>query len=130
VRAPAKLALALEIAAVYVRVRLWTLSEGDIRRVLAKARAAPDAAPAARDPALARRLGRAVHRVLVFPPRRSRCLLQSLVLTRLLARRGIASAFVIGVAPGAEFLGHAWVESDGVPLLPTREGTYRRLVRL
>jgi hypothetical protein len=64
-------------------------------------------------------------------PADARCLAQSLVLTRLLAARGIASTFVIGIAePGEAFGAHAWVERDGVALLPVGGSAERRLVEL
>jgi hypothetical protein len=76
------------------------------------------------------RLGRAVARTLRLLPTDSRCLMQSLVLSALLARRGIPSQLVIGVTSGTEFGAHAWVESGGIPLLPSREHLYERLVEL
>ena len=79
------------------------------------------------------RLGRAVTRTLRLVPADSRCLMRSLVLTGLLARRGIDSSLVIGVRPEGEFGAHAWVEHDGRPLLPSGatpdgEATFERLV--
>jgi hypothetical protein len=75
------------------------------------------------------RLGRAVSRTLAPVPD-ARCLLRSLVLVDLLARRGIAVSFVLGVRSGPDFEAHAWVEKGGVPLLPPYEGEYERLVDL
>jgi hypothetical protein len=69
-------------------------------------------------------------RVLERLPSDSRCLTRSLVVTRVLARRGIGASLVIGVAPAPNFAAHAWVELDGVPLLPALESTYSRLVEL
>lgn len=65
------------------------------------------------------RLGRAVERTLRALPVDSRCLVTALVLTRVLARRGIDSTFVLGVRSTPSFGAHAWVERNGVPLLPT-----------
>jgi hypothetical protein len=76
------------------------------------------------------RLGRAVTRVLGPLPADSRCLMTSLVLCRLLARRGAAASLVIGVRGGSSFGAHAWVELDGHPLLPPNEGEFERLVTL
>jgi hypothetical protein len=56
--------------------------------------------------------------------------MQSLVLTRLLASRGVDSTLVIGVAVDPEFAAHAWVETEDIPLLPTNGSVYARLVRL
>jgi hypothetical protein len=45
---------------------------------------------------------------------RFKCLVRSLTLSRVLARRGVASAVQIGVRPGArELRAHAWVEWNG-----------------
>jgi hypothetical protein len=79
---------------------------------------------------LGARLGRITTRSLALLPTDSRCLVRSVVLMSLLARRGIATALVIGVKPGTEFEAHAWVERDGWPLLPAGAGTYSRLVEL
>jgi hypothetical protein len=79
---------------------------------------------------LGTRLGQAVGRTLRLLPTDDRCLLQSLVLTRLLADRGIDSLLVVGVLVEPEFAAHAWVESDDVPLLPTSPSAYARLIRM
>jgi Transglutaminase-like superfamily len=75
------------------------------------------------------RLGRAVSRTLGWLPVDSRCLVTSLVLTNMLARRGVESVVVIGVDVDPVFSAHAWVESGGAPLLsPLDDGS--RLVVL
>ena len=76
------------------------------------------------------RLGSVVGRVLGPLPVESRCLMRSLVLTQLLARRDIPSRLVIGVRPGAAFGAHAWVELDGTPVLPPGGDEFSRLVDL
>lgn len=78
----------------------------------------------------AARLGKVVLRTLALLPTDTRCLVRSLVLTGLLARRGISSKIVIGVAPGAKFRAHAWVEHAGYPVLPSGAGEYERLLEL
>jgi hypothetical protein len=78
----------------------------------------------------ARRLGWIVARTLKLMPGDTRCLARSLVLTRLLARRGIASKLVIGARAAPEFLAHAWVECDGQPVLSPGDGSLGRLVEL
>jgi len=78
----------------------------------------------------ARRLGNAVSRTLALMPGDTRCLARSLVLTQLLARRGIASTLVIGTRTAPGFLAHAWVEHAGEPVLPTGGGAFARLVEL
>jgi len=120
--------LGLEIAATYLQVRA-AMRRRDFRAVVAELRAAD--APAPRDAELAApRLAAAVRRTLASAPRRSRCLVQSLVLTRLLARRGIESSLVIAVSPGRRFAAHAWVESAGIELLPSADLPFMTLVRL
>jgi hypothetical protein len=121
--APAKARLALEVVASYPRV-WWLLRRRGLRHTLAAVRrapaggAGPQLAPeAARGAGL--RLGRAVTRTLAFLPTDSRCLMRSLVLVSLLARRGIECRLVIGVRPGQELRAHAWVEHEGRALLPT-----------
>jgi hypothetical protein len=78
----------------------------------------------------AARLGRAVSRTLTPLPTDASCLVQSVVLSTLLARRATPSAVVIGVRPGQAFGAHAWVEVDGQPLLPTHAPEYERLTAL
>lgn len=123
-----KIALGLEIAAAYLRIRglLWRT---DLPRTLAALRRAQRTG-SADDVAEGARLGRAVQRTLRLVPFDSRCLLRSLVLVSLLARRGIPSSLVIGVAVEPRFAAHAWVEAEEVPLLPTNGGSYERLTRL
>ena len=126
-----KLGLALEIVRAYARARalLWST---DLQTAVAALRAgAPDAVG---NPAYARRaglrLGSVTARVLGPLPFDSRCLLRSLVLIGLLARRGIDSVLVIAVASEPEFRAHAWVESDGVPLLEPAGPPFSRIVEL
>ncbi|HEV3321193.1 MAG TPA: lasso peptide biosynthesis B2 protein [Solirubrobacteraceae bacterium] len=78
----------------------------------------------------AHRLGRAVGRTLRLLPGDTRCLARSLVLTRLLARRGIPAKLVIGARADPDFLAHAWVECAGHAVLPAGDGSYGRLVEL
>lgn len=119
--------LVVEIVRTYVRIRR-RLRYSDFQSVVRELHAAEGAeGTAASDPD---RLGRAVTRTLKLLPTDSRCLMQSLVLTDLLTRRGIRSSLVIGVAPAPQFAAHAWVETAGRPLLPSREPLYHRLVEL
>ena len=120
-----------EIVAAYSRAR-WLLWRTDLPTTLAALRAGGSAKAA--DPAEARRagvrLGRAVGMTLRHLPFDSRCLMRSLVLTRLLATRGIDSSLVIAVASDSEFVAHAWVEREGVPLLEPAEDRFSRIVEL
>jgi hypothetical protein len=116
----ARLALTWEIVSAY-GVAHWSLRRRGLRDALARLRAqdaSDGGTEAAHALAVGRRLGRAVRRTLGVLPADSRCLMSSLVLTRLLARRGIDSQLVISVRPGERFAAHAWLEHDGAPLLP------------
>jgi hypothetical protein len=127
--AATKAALALEVLVAYARARWW-LRRGGLRETVSALRSArPRPRP---EDALAsgRRLARVVRRTLAPLPSDTRCLAQSLTLTRMLAARGIESRLVIGVRPGERFAAHAWVEYDGVALLPAGEGGFEELVTL
>jgi hypothetical protein len=125
--------LATEVLAVYVRVRWLVLRRGEVPAVPALRRGLREHVAA--EPVGVRvrsglRLGRAVMRVLRLLPADSRCLMRSLVLTGMLARRGVYAKVVIGVRAEPSFEAHAWVEVDGQPVLPTDESIYRRLVEI
>lgn len=122
-----KVSLIAEIVDAYVRVR-WLLRRREFPEVLRLIR---DVEPMRRSDGVGdERLARGVRRTLRLLPGDSRCLTQSLVLTQLLARRGRLSRLVIGVAPGAAFGAHAWVERDDVPLLPSHGREFERLTEL
>ena len=117
-----KARLTLEILGTYVSARFLLIRRGLPAAV--EALRAVELRPGTELPqseriaqAVGVRLGMAVCRVLSVLPTDSRCLVRSLVLTRLLARRGVQSALVIGVRPGPDFQAHAWIESGDVPLL-------------
>jgi hypothetical protein len=76
------------------------------------------------------RLGRAVERTLRLTPGDTRCLTRSLVLTRLLARRGIPATLVIGACAEPSFRAHAWVEQAGHPVLSVGDDPFGRLLEL
>ena len=136
----AKLRLAGEILVVYAGLRL-RLRRRSLPRTLDSLRAprrrrvgisGPARAPGPGDvgTAGADRAARAVTTVLRPLPIDSRCLVTSLVLIAVLARRGAPAALVIGVVPGPTFAAHAWVEFGGVPLLKPGEARDGRLVEL
>jgi hypothetical protein len=79
---------------------------------------------------IALRLGNAVDRVLSVLPTDSRCLVQSLVLTRMLSARGIRSTLIIGAHSAPSFEAHAWVEHDGRAVLPPGDFGESRLLEL
>ncbi len=131
-------ALAFEILAAYARARR-ELRRAPIADVVSRLRCAQPAAAArsgshgpagASALAEARRLGHAVTRLLALVPGDTRCLVRSLVLTRLLARRGIPARLVIGARAAPDFLAHAWVEYAGAPVLAAGDGSFGRLVEL
>ena len=133
-----RILLVSEILLVYCRVRLRLLSEqfpialAEVRGTRPEVRGArgqrsPESAVTY---LRAARLARAVQRTLRLVPADARCLMQSLVLTGLLARRGIDTKLLIGVNPGDEFEAHAWVEYAGHALLPDSQGVYQVLAEL
>jgi Transglutaminase-like superfamily len=128
-----KVALALEVLSAYRRAR-WSLRRTDLPRTLGRLRGdPPPPEPTALEGAERRealRLGSVARRVLEVGARDSRCLMQSLVLTSLLARRGLGSGLVIGVRNDTTFGAHAWVEVAGQPLLPPGGSAFERLVKL
>ena len=127
----ARVRLGVEILSAYARSRR-ALSREPIAAVVTGLRSqSPPAQPSGRySLAEAHRLGRAVTRLLTHVPGDTRCLTRSLVLTRLLAKRGIEARLVIGARTDPEFLAHAWVEHDGTPVLDSGDGSYGRLVEL
>lgn len=123
--------LAVEIVAAYLQARR-ALRRAPIAAVVAgmRSESQPALAPDTSTLEEARRLGRAVTRTLVIMPGDTRCLVRSLVLTRLLSRRGIAAKLVIGARGGPDFLAHAWVEHGEDPVLSPGDGSFARLVEL
>jgi hypothetical protein len=132
---PQKAGLVSEILLTYPQVR-WLLRRRDLPAAVAALRRDADNAALATTPPRTgfywpcRRLGRAVSRTLALLPTDSRCLVQSLVLVSLLARRGIGSRLVIGTRQGPQFAAHAWVEIGGAPLLDPGGAEYEELVQL
>ena len=127
-----KLRLGAEAIRAYARVRRL-LRGSDLPTVVERLRGqavAPAGPPGHSEYAAGLRLARATSRTIRLLPTDSRCLMRSLVLTAMLARRDVAGTVVIGVSPGEEFGAHAWVELGGRPLLPPDEETYGRLVEL
>jgi hypothetical protein len=126
--AAAKVTLAAEILRVYVIVR-WRMRDSDIRVIVAQLRGDQPTATHTDRPQ-ARRLGRAVARTLSLLPTDNRCLARSLVLDTLLARRSLRSVVVVAARAEPDFAAHAWVEHDGVPVLPPGSPEYKRLIEL
>ncbi|MGH2852756.1 MAG: lasso peptide biosynthesis B2 protein [Solirubrobacteraceae bacterium] len=128
-----RMRLATEIVAAYIHARR-ELRRAPIASAVAALRVeAPLPPPTSGAGATldeARRLGRAVARTLRMVPGDTRCLARSLVLTRLLAKRGIPAKLVIGARAAPSFLAHAWVEYEGQPVLSHGDGSFGRLVEL
>jgi hypothetical protein len=122
--------LAIEVLGVYARVRWLVLRRGAVPTVSVLRRGLVDAGPDSGQVERGLRFGRAVVKVLRLLPTDSRCLMRSLVVTRMLARRGVYAKVIIGVRPKPSFAAHAWVEVDGQPVLPTDESTYQRLTEI
>lgn len=131
---PAKASLAAEIVVAYAIVRR-ELGRQDLRQTVEAIRSprrkprAPVLPDAVHEGA---RLGAAVVRTLEAMPVDSRCLMRSLVLLRVLARRGVMGSLVIAVRPEEllKLAAHAWVEVDGRPLLAPAGPGHGRLVTL
>ena len=120
--------LMVEIVAAYMPL-LRVLRSNDLAGMVATARSPRGRIAPPSDPHIAaERLGWIVNRVLLLFPTDGRCLIQSLVLTRLLAARSIESRLIIGVSVTGSFSAHAWVEHDGVAVLPA--GDFARLHEL
>lgn len=129
-RASAKAALALEILATYVRVR-YLLMRREFR-VTVEILRDRETIHATQSLTIRDQLqvAGAVEKTLRILPTDARCLTRSLVLTALLARRGVRPSVVIGVRSAPSFEAHAWVESSGLELLPSGASEYSRLVEI
>jgi Transglutaminase-like superfamily len=129
----AKLRLAAEVLVTYLRARR-TVRRLPLPEALARLRDRVFERAQTRGPGAGagtpERLARATQRTLRTLPTDTRCLMQSVTLSALLARRGTPSRLIIGVRPGEEFGAHAWVELEGRPLLPPGGDTFQRLVEL
>ena len=121
-----RLRIGLEVLVTYVRVRWWLVRLSFPKAVEAArgTRRATQPSPASTATA-ALRLGGVVQRTLGALPLDAKCLIRSLVLTRMLARRGIEATLVLGVRAKPEFAAHAWVELDGTAILPTTREFHR-----
>jgi hypothetical protein len=127
-----KLRLAGEIVVSYARVR-WLLRRNDAPTTLGRLRASAPVRRAVGGPApaeLGRHLAWATVKVLAVLPVDDRCLLQSLVLGRLMAVRGLDYEVVFSVAAGERFEAHCWVESQGAALLEPGGAGHAEILRL
>ena len=125
--------LVVEVLGVYARVRWLTVRRGPVEAVSVLREGLREHALDDRDGLLVLRsllFGRAVTRVLGYLPTDNRCLMRSLVITAMLARRGVFAKVVIGARPSPSFAAHAWVEVNGTPLLPGDDASYARFVEV
>lgn len=128
----AKVALVAEILVTYARTRRAVRQEelpAAVAAMREPARSAGTLTPR-QEVALGLRLGRAVTVTLTALPTDSRCLTSSLVLLRVLERRGIHPRFVLAVRSGPDFAAHAWLEHEGRALLPGAYPPFERLLQL
>jgi hypothetical protein len=123
-----RLRLILEVCALRLAVARIMRAEPDARAAVGALRrrvTRPQRPERAEPPErLIARLAWGSRTVLERLPGDHRCLAQSLVLTGLLTRRGIASRVVIGVrkvAPTEPMTAHAWVTVDGRAVSPPGE---------
>jgi hypothetical protein len=125
--------LIVEILASYREARRalrWESIEAAVERLRGGPAAAADRGTDREVLYEAWRLGRAVQRTLTLVPGDTRCLTRSLLLTQMLARRGIPAKLVIGARAKPSFSAHAWVEQAGEAVLPAGEHSFGRLVEL
>lgn len=116
-----RLLLVAEVLFDYARAHRLMRStdiEDALRRL--RAHAAPESPPSVEQHRAALRLGKAAMRTLRLLPTDRRCLVRSLAVSGMLARRGIPAQLVLGVRPDPSqpFLAHAWVEHGGESVLP------------
>ncbi len=122
--------VAAETIVTYVRARRRMARDDDVRRLLAFARRDVGNQTDRASLAEARQLARTASLTLGLLPDDPRCLVRSLVLIELLARRGIAATLVIGTSAVADFRAHAWVELSGEPPLSSAGFGEGRLAEL
>jgi hypothetical protein len=117
----ARLLLTAEILFDYVRARRFMRStnlEDALKRL--RNHTAAESEPTAQQHFTAMRLGRAAMLIMRRLPTDRRCLVRSLAVSGMLARRGIPAQLVLGVRPDSSepFTAHAWVEHGGECVLP------------
>ena len=126
-----KLRLSGEIVATYFYVR-WLLARRPLPDVVAAlrqgSRGETGEAELAADGGW--RYALSVVKTIRVLPADSRCLVRSLVLLSVLARRGGKTTLVIGVRSQPNFGAHAWIEYKGSPLLDPGDTNHGRLLEL
>lgn len=114
---------AAEIVVAYLRVRR-IMEREPIDAVVGRLKSPTRPAIEPSTPALAeaQRLAGAVNATISRLPFENRCLVRSLVLLRMLDRRGYRAEFVLSAYSDDEFGAHAWIEWEHVPLLEPGHG--------
>lgn len=118
-----------EVLGTYVTARRAIRREPDIEILVRGFRdISDDVRPDPATVAQQRRLANIAGRVLRFLPGDTRCLTRTVVIARMLARRGRRATVVIGVRTEPAFGAHAWLEVGGEPLtVPIDPGGERLL---
>jgi hypothetical protein len=127
-----KVRLTSEILRIYLRVR-WLMWRRPLPEVVERLRVRCDGSPIEETDSGANggwRYAVSVVKTLRLIPLDSRCLVRSLVLLAILARRDAATTLVIGVRSEPEFGAHAWIEDHGWPLLEPGDTEQGRLLEL
>ncbi len=122
--------VALEVLAAYPRLRRRLERDGIVPAVELARSGAPLMVEDAAAVADAKRLGQATQRLLALLPGSPSCLMESLVLLRLLSRRGAAARIVLALDPDEKTAAHAWVEIAREPVLPPAGQGFARLAEL
>lgn len=124
---PADIPIAVEAIALALPVEIglrWLALDALLARL-----SGPRPPGAPRQPIDVDRAARIIERLGPYYPLRATCLKKSLVLFRILRRRGVPAELRLGVRKvEGDFNAHAWIELDGRPLLATgAEPSYRTL---
>jgi hypothetical protein len=130
--AGAKLRLGVEILGTYARVRWLVLTKPlpEVVRILREGQQGDRRGELELAAGGGWRYALSVVKTLRILPTDKRCLMRSLVLLAVLARRGARTTLVIGVRSDPDFGAHAWIEHDGTPLLDPGSSADGRLAEL
>jgi hypothetical protein len=126
-----RLRVICEVIGTYPMVR-WTLRHVELEEAVRRTRRGAPLRETyvPQEGNVAFRLAWIVEAILDRLPGDTRCLTRTLVLVRMLSRRGIGCAVVLGVRVAPEFGAHAWPELAGRPLMVPIEATGQRLLEL
>jgi hypothetical protein len=125
---PGRLSFGVEVLVAYALTRRLLASGAPLRAAGPGPLAPVDGTRPPLSARAAARVAERARRVLRFTLRREpTCLALSLVVARLLRRRGTEARLVIGVTGAEDFTAHAWVEVDDQAVLPSGAGFHRLL---